>query len=239
MKNIEEGLKEIYENIRKLESLINTKNDLTRIHKDNVFNRRFSVVLSDFSDLETIGMRLNKNIPEVETLQRIIQKRFKSEDKDRITDEGQRLHQESDKINRENQVDFKCLYIFSKIFLDQYTTLIKLLFNWRGIGDKSITSFYNSLEKYKGEEEQIISFKDSCLKRLKAIDVFVTEYRDQYVVHDQTKHKDTRWFLNDMTGSVRFIGGRPSITPQELVFVVSNYIKDSVTFIKDQESTLN
>lgn len=238
MKNIEEGIKEIHDSLRILESEINGKKDLIRIHKDNVFNRRFSVVLSDFSDFETIGMRLSKNISRVEVLQRSIQKGFEGEDKVIITDEGQRLRQEDNHINSENQVDFKCLYIFSKIFLDQYTVLIRFLFDWRKIGDKSITNFYNSLVKYKGDNKQIISFRDSCLSRLKAVNVFVTEYRDQYVVHDQTKHKDTRWFLNDMKGSIRFIGGRPSITPQELVFVVSNYITESIKFLKAQKDNM-
>ena len=232
MKSIAEGLDDINKDLREVETHVNAKKDLERIHKDNQFNRRFSNLLGAFSDLDAVGRRLEDNISKVEDLNRKIQARFKLEDKDQIMEEGQRLHRESDKINHQNQADFKSLYFFAKIFSDKYTALLRFLFNWRGIGDKSVTNFYNDLEKYKDDDPQVILFKEACLNRLRAIDIFITQYRDKYIANDQTGHKETKWFMTDMEGGVRFIGGRSSITPKDLIFVVSGYISDTAKFVQ-------
>ena len=67
---------------------------------------------------------------------------------------------------------------------------------------------------------------------IKAVDLFITQYRDDDVVHNHKGHKQTIWFMNYMNEDVRFIGGsRPSITPKELIFVLSNYISSTAIFI--------
>jgi hypothetical protein len=144
----------------------------------------------------------------------------------------QELHREASRLTAQNKTDLRTLYVNSKIFLDHYTNLIRFIFNWRGIGDKSVTNFYNSLDRYGGNDKSIIAFKNKCLKKLKAVDVFITEYRDKKVVHNQSKHKETtECFLNNMNGEIRFLGGgRPSITPQEILFIVVEYVDASSNF---------
>ena len=112
---------------------------------------------------------------------------------------------------------------------------ISNVYTWSGIGDKSVTNFYNSLEKYDGKDIDILAFRECCLKKLKAVDIFITEYRDKKIVHNQSKHKEvTEWFLNNMNGEIRFIGGgRPSMTPQEILFVVVEYIDKSSNYCID------
>jgi hypothetical protein len=196
------------------------KEHFPRLHKDNAFNKRFSGVLDTFADVKSVTERLTENIQASMKIEGQIQKQ---------KDIDQELYKEASKLTAQNKTDLRTLYINSKIFLDHYTNLLRFIFNWRGIGDKSVTNFYNSLDKYNGSDESILTFKDQCIKKLKAVDVFITEYRDKKVVHSQSKHKETtEWFLNNMNGEIRFLGGgRPSITPQEILFIVVEYIDAS------------
>lgn len=227
-KKIKDQLQEIQFAINNLSTHINERKEIERLHRGNLFNRRFSAMLSSYDNFQTVGLRLERTIIQNQILEQKIQHEMR--DKTDIPDELQPLMKEADRMGRENQADFKSLYIFAKIFLDKFTSLLGFIHNWRGISNSSVTSFYTALEKYAGEDEKIVTFKSSCFNRLKAVDVFVTQYRDKYIVHDQTEHKKTRWFLNDMRGGVRFIGGRPSITPVELVFVVAGYITDTIAY---------
>lgn len=199
------------------------KLNFPRLHKDNTFNKRFSGVLSTFTDVKSVTERMTENIQASIKLESKIQKKEEID---------QEQHNTASKLTAQNQTDLRSLYVNTKIFLDEYTNLLRFIFNWRGIGDKSVTNFYNSLEKYNGEEEEILSFKKSCLKKLKAVDIYITEYRDKKIVHNQQRHKqNTEWFLNNMNGEVRFIGGgRPSITPQELLFIAIEYVDTSSQF---------
>lgn len=199
------------------------KSNFPRLHKDNTFNRRFSGVLSTFTDVKSVAERMTDNIQASLSLESKIQK---------TKEIDQEQHRTASKITAQNQTDLRTLYINSKIFLDEYTNLLRFIFNWRGIGDKSITSFYNSIEKYNGQDKDILAFKESCLGKLKAVNVYITDYRDKKVVHNQQRHKqDTEWFVNNMNGEIRFVGGgRPSITPQELLFIVIEYVDTSSQF---------
>jgi hypothetical protein len=239
MKKISTQLVEMKDKLQAFSVYINNRKDLERIHNNNTFNKRFSSMLSSFSDFEILGIRLEINIKENETLSEIIQNRNTTEDKNIITDQGQKLRREQDWLMRQNLVDFKSLYIFAKIFLDQYTSMIRYIYNWRYIGDKSITNFSNDLKKYNGNDKTILLFKEKILNKLHAVNIFITEYRDKYIVHNQIKHKQTtEWFLTDMKGGVRFIGGeRPSITPIELIFVVSGHIVNTLDFILGGNNT--
>lgn len=221
-----EHLNETHDALRSLEFHINSKKEtLERVHRDNQFNRRFSAVLNSYTDFETIGLRLARNIVESQKLEHDIQVGMRES-----KEVSGPTHQEAFRLTKENQADFKSLYVFAKIFLDEYTTLLGFIYNWRGISNGSITSFYLALSNYEGNDGQVKKFIETCLNRLKAVDVFVTQYRDSFIVHDQTGHKETRWFLNDMSGGIRFLGGRPSITPHELSFVVAKYVTDTSNF---------
>jgi hypothetical protein len=199
------------------------KKVFSKIHKNNIFNKRFSGVLDAFSDLKSVTERIEENIEQSIKIERELQE---------SKEINQELHGKADKLTAQNQTDLKTLYIYSKIFLDEYTNLLKFIFDWRGIGDKSVTSFYKSLKKYKGKDETILGFKECCQGKLQVVDVYITEYRDTKIVHNQQKHKqDTQWFLNNMNGEIRFIGGgRPSITPQEILFIVVEYVDDSTRY---------
>ncbi len=217
---------EIEEALQHFSSELNSdlaKANFPRVHKDNTFNKRFSGVLGTFSDIKSVTERMTDNIQASMTLEGQMQK------EKNIDQEKQRI---ASRLTAQNQTDLKTLYINSKIFLDEYTNLLRFIFNWRGIGDRSVTNFYNSLEKYSGQDAGILAFKECCLNKLKAVNVYITEYRDTKVVHNQQRHKqDTEWFLNNMNGEVRFIGGgRPSITPQELLFIVIEYVDTSSQF---------
>ncbi len=220
---------EIEEILRYFSSELNSdlaKENFPRLHKENAFNKRFSGVLDTFADVKSVTERLTENIQASMKIESLIQKNKEID---------QEQHQKSSRLTSQNKSDLRTLYINSKIFLDHYTNLLRFIFNWRGIGDKSVTNFYNSLEKYNGNDEGILAFKECCLKKLKAVDVYITEYRDKKVVHNQSKHKEvTEWFLNSMNGDIRFIGGgRPSITPQEILFITVEYIDASSKFCID------
>lgn len=220
---------EIEEVLKYLSSDLNSdivKLHFPRLHKDNAFNKRFSGVLESFADIKSVTERITENIQTSILIERQIQQ---NEDID------QDLHRKADKLNSQNKTDLKTLYVNTKIFLDEYTHLLSWIFNWRGIENSSITKFYNSLEKYDGDDTNIIQFKDSCFNKMKAVDVFITDYRDKEVVHNGDKHKQkTKWFFNEMNGGIRFIGGnRPSITPQDILFITVEYIDCSSHFCLD------
>lgn len=227
-KNIKNQLQETQSALNDFSIYINGRKEIERLHRDNLFNRRFSAMLSSYSDFETVALRLERMIAQNQILERQIQ--YEMRGKKNIPDELQPLMKDAHRMNKENQVDFKGLYIFAKIFLDEFTSLVGFMHNWRGISTRSVTSLYKALEKYVDRDKKIITFKNKCFNRLKAVNVFITQYRDNYIVHDKTEHKETRWFLNDMQGGVQIIGGRASITPVQLVFVVARYVMDTIDY---------
>jgi len=200
--------------------------NIPRLHKDNSFNRRYSSVLDTFHDIKSVSDRLTNNIPASIEMERKIRE-SKAID--------QELCKNAEQIWAQNKSDLRTLYVNSKIFLDHFTNLLRFIFNWRGIGDKSVTNFYNSLEEYSGNDQEVLDFKKNCLKKLKAVDVFITNYRDKKIMHNQSKHKEeTEWFVNDMAGGIRFVGGgRPSITPQEILYIVREYVDVSNKYCSD------
>jgi hypothetical protein len=152
MNKMTDELKNINNYLKNISIKFNKRKDLKRIHRDNEFNRRYSVVLSAFSDIESFALRLETNIIKFELIERKIQKRNYCEDKDMIHEDGQKLRREADKINKQNVADFKSLYVFAKIFLDNYTKLITFIFNWRSIDRGSVTGFYHSLNNYNNDD---------------------------------------------------------------------------------------
>ena len=193
------------------------------LHKNNTFNRRYSVVFSSFNDLRVVSERLSQNIDESVVIERKIQEGGKID---------QSLQEHCNSLSEQNQVDLKSLYLYSKIFCDDFVTLLIFMFDWRTIANRSITTLYTSLKKYEGDNGQVLRFIESCLGDIKQIGKFITDYRDDNVVHNQRKHKETVWFINEMDGRVRFDGGnRSSVTPQEVVFLISYFVQNSRDFI--------
>ena len=75
-------------------------------------------------------------------------------------------------------------------------------------------------------------FKEECLNRLKAAEVYICEYRNQYVQHLNTGvDRETKGTIHNMRGDVQFVGRRPSSTPKELGFVVNGVVKTMKKFI--------
>lgn len=234
MKGIELQIKEIKTSLDSLSKTVNENKNYERVHRGNAFNKNFSIILSSLEDISVFAERLDLNINQSIEVERIIQHRIKKEDKDVITAEGQRLRKVGGKLNRFNQTDFKALYIFSKIFLDRYTKLFCFLLPWRGISSSSITKFFHSLENYNNNDPLAIDFIKKYLKRLKAVDVFLTSYRDKFIVHAEFDNLNGTWFMNHMNGKIQFVHpSRPSVAPEEIIFVVKNYIVLSSKFIVD------
>jgi len=234
MQKIGPQIKEIKVSLGTISKTVNENKNYERVHRGNTFNKNFSVILSSLEDALVFAERLDSNINKSIEVERIIQRRNREKDKGKITEEGQRLRKIADELTRVNQTDFKALYVFLKIFLDKYTKLFYFLSPWRNIADRSITAFFHSLEKYNGKNLFAISFIEKYLNKLKAVDVFLTSYRDKFVVHAELNNLSGTWFINEMNGEIRFVHpSRPSITPKELVFVAKNYIVLSSKFITD------
>jgi hypothetical protein len=231
---ISSNLKKIENSFNEVMVVINQRKDLERIHKDDTFNKMYSVVLSSLVDVEILFLRLEKNLERISKTSKKIDGRNQKEDREIISKEGQRLRKKIQKLQRECSVDFKAVYIFQKIFYDKHISLFRFLFNWRSVGNKSITNFYNDISSYEGDNEEIIFFKKKYLNRLRAIYIFITQYRDDYIIHEQNAHKDIpRWILFEYK-DIRIFGNRPSITINDMLFILLNYINDTTEFIKNR-----
>src|SRR3989344_7378644 len=121
METIQKQLKRAQELLMNLSSYINTRTDIPRMHKENIFNRRFSATLTSYSDFETVGLRLERTIAGHKKLEHSIQLEMRGRDK--IPDDLQSAMRAAGQMEKEMQADFKSLYMFAKIFLDEFTTL--------------------------------------------------------------------------------------------------------------------
>ena len=154
---------EIEEILKHFSSELNSeiaKTNFPRLHIDNSFNRRFSAVLSNFSDVNSVTERLTENIQASMNTERQLQK---NEEVDK------EVHIKSSKLTSQNKSDLKILYVNTKIFLDEYTSMLCWIFGWRDIENSSITKFYKSLEKYSGNDRSILSFKEKCFQKINPI----------------------------------------------------------------------
>jgi len=208
--------KEILNNFSKEMNSDTAKNSFLRLHKDNSFNKRFSGLLDAFSDVETVTERMTENIQASITLGSQMQN----------TEEiDQDLYKQEAKLTKQNKTDLKNLYVNTRIFLDEYTIFLCWFFDWE-IQESSIAKFYYSLKEYNGSDKCILRFKEENIERLGDIHKYISEYRNNEVVHNKNKHEqDTKWFINEMNGAIRFGGGSSSsVTPQEVLFLMVDYI---------------
>ncbi|MFA5210995.1 MAG: hypothetical protein WC414_00635 [Patescibacteria group bacterium] len=229
-----------FKNIRDKISNISNILNKEKYNKGNKLNRRISVVLRSFYDIETIFTRLERNIFLFERNEREIQK--ENNINNTINELGQILRKKSEAINRENSLDLKCLYIFIKIFLDDFTELFRSLYDWRDIGDRSITKFYNKLKVYSGDDERVKKFKDKNLPMLKEIIDSIVNYRNVDIVHNQKKHKQCTWFMSDMRHNVKQVAcsktdeeivESSSLNQGELINMLFDYINSCLFFIEN------
>jgi hypothetical protein len=160
----------------------------------------------------------------------------------RYPDEVQIEMRKADQFMREVKVDFKALYLFSKIFLDQYAKLLHFINPVDGIRSGTIERFLNSTRESTDEfyiqfSKELRDTADHVLDKL----IF---YRDKKIEHAQILNEDI-WFTNDMRGGIaiqhvdRNNGESIStITPQELLNLVSNFSKTAVKFMINNKSKI-
>jgi len=238
--NLLELSQQMEDAIRKIESTIQAHKDHP-IHTRNHFNRKFSILLSFMGDVQVIIQRLHEQAEEKRLVEREGKKHWPHTKDGVLCDEHQVLMQRSSTLLARNQVDLKSLYIFSKIFFDQYGEFMDYILQVerRGIvirtkngkGDISISSLHGSLERYSGDDEFLKHFKDAIYKRLHALYVYVVEYRNSHVMHSGLDLWSDTWTLSNPDGSTRFLTGRSSSTPLELAFVIRNFLKDTSGYI--------
>lgn len=237
--NLLELSRQMEDAIRRIESTIQAQKDHP-IHTRNHFNRKYSILLSFMGDVRVVIQRLHEQAEEKRLVEREAQTHWScTKEGGVLCDEHQALLQRSSTLLARNQVDLKSLYIFSKIFFDQYVEFMDFILQVerRGIvirtkkGDISISSLHGSLERYSGDNEFLKQLKKAIYKRLHALYVYVVEYRNSHVMHSGLDLWSDTWTLSNPDGSTRFLTGRPSSTPLELAFVIRNFLKDTSDYI--------
>jgi hypothetical protein len=104
-----------------------------------------------------------------------------------------------DQFGKEVKVDFKALYIFSKILLDKYVKFIHFINPVDGIKSGTVESFLNSLKEtqnyfYKKLHQALGQNSEDVINKLNF-------YRDKKIEHHQILDEDT-WFINGMNGEI-------------------------------------
>jgi len=229
------------------ENIINSLNDISnfinknknlKIHKDNKFKKYFSLVLSACVDIVTLIERVDGGIKELQKIEHIIQLRNNKEDKFTISEDGQKLRKLADFLRKNLEVDFKSLYIFSKIFLDKLVQLfVFIVDDNRGIKDSSISNFKKSLDNYDGKNNLFLEFKKEFSSILEEIINYLKFYRDKRIVHSKINQSFTIWFVNDMDGNIYFEhasqNGRniKSLSPKQIVDILEKFTLQLKDFI--------
>jgi len=229
--------KNILNVLNEISSFIN-KNKNLKIHKDNKFNKNFSLVLNACVDVVTLIERIDNEIKKLQKVEHIIQLRNKEEDKTIISEKGQELRRLADFLIKNLKVDFKSLYIFSKIFLDKLVQLfVFIIDDNRGIKDSSISDFKKSLDKYNGENNLFLEFRKEFSFILEEIINYLKFYRDKQIIHSKIDQSFTIWFINDMRGNIYFEHASQagenirSLSPKQIVDILEKFISQLKNFI--------
>jgi hypothetical protein len=232
--------KEIKELLNKLNDIASKDKSFEIIHRDNNYNKNFSILLSAYEDVYSFIKRLEKEIETLNEVEHIIQRRNRNRDSRVITKKGQRLRQISSELTKNIEADFKALYIFLKIFLDKYIQLLCFIKPVRNLKHNSITQFIKSLKEIPGGDNFVNEFKRLCTQELDEINKYLTFYRDKFIVHSTLNQNFTVWFINDMRGNVQFshVDGDKkneinSLSPRELLLVSKNFIELSTNYFVD------
>ncbi|MDP3953578.1 MAG: hypothetical protein Q8P99_02040, partial [bacterium] len=175
-----------------------------RIHVGNGFNKNHSIVLSSFEDVRTLSNRLGENIDAWVKQESKVQQMpgFKSTKSGRYPEEAQVEMKKGDKLGKEVRIDFKALYVFSKILLDKYVKFLYFINPVDGIRSGTIDAFLNSLENSVGNPESFYGGLSTDLEQTSGqILNKLTFYRSKKIEHEQLLNEDV-WFMNDMRGGI-------------------------------------
>ena len=239
----DELLRAIEQSIKSFSKFDRSK-EISRIHKDNMFNKGHSVLLSSFDEINTLANRLGSNIVTWVEQERKVQNMpaWKNTKSGKYPDEVQIEMRKSDQLMREVKVDFKALYLFSKIFLDKYAKFIHYINPANNIKSGTIEKFLNSIKDSKKEfyKEFIKKLGDTTDQILNKL----TFYRNKKIEHAQILNEDI-WFMNDMQGGIsiqhvdRDNGENVStIKPQELLTIIKDFSETASEFLLDNKSKI-
>lgn len=234
-------LNEIEESVKSFSDFDKTR-EIPRIHNDNMFNKGHSVILSSFDEIKTLSYRLGTNIKNWVEQERKVQKMpaCQNTKSGRYPDEVQVEMKASDQLMKEVKIDFKALYLFSKIFLDQYVKFLHFVNPVDGIKSGTVEKFLNSLKEsdnefYKQLSQEMGETSDQILNKL-------TFYRSKKIEHTQILNEDT-WFLNDMRGGIAIQHidrdskeSISTISPQELLSLVRDFSTKTSAFTLNNKS---
>jgi len=234
-------LNEIEESVKSFSDFDKTR-EIPRIHNDNMFNKGHSVILSSFDEIKTLSYRLGTNIKNWVEQERKVQKMpaWQNTKSGRYPDEVQVEMKASDQLMKEVKIDFKALYLFSKIFLDQYVKFLHFVNPVDGIKSGTVEKFLNSLKEsdnefYKQLSQEMGETSDQILNKL-------TFYRSKKIEHTQILNEDT-WFLNDMRGGIAIQHidrdskeSISTISPQELLSLVRDFSTKTSAFTLNNKS---
>jgi len=234
---------EIENNLKSFSEFDKSK-EIPRIHKDNMFNKGHSMIQSSFDEIKTLADRLGSNIETWVEQEHKVQgmPAWQNPKSGRYPDEVQVEMRKSDKLMKEVKVDFKALYLFSKLFLDQYVKFIHFVNPVGGIRSGTTEKFLNSVKESKNEfykqlAKELGDTTDQILDKL----IF---YRSKKIEHVQILNEDT-WFMNDMRGGIaiqhvdRDNGENVStISPQELLSLVKDFSRIVSVYLSENKTKI-
>lgn len=235
------------ENTIKSFSDFDSEKRIKRLHLENRFNKNHSIILSAFEDFKVLSRRLEENIQELVAQESKVQQMpgYKETRSGAYPTEVQIEMKKCDRLSAEVKVDFKALYLFSKILLDQYVKFLYFICPIDGVRSGSVASFLNSIEDVSRE----IHFYEHLIEKLETTSTHVLDklvfYRDKKIEHNQLLNEDV-WFMNDMGGGITIShvdrSGSNNVStmrPSELVSLVadfftitSEYFSENIASIK-------
>jgi len=187
---------EIIDKIKELSNAFTSCKSLARLHEENRFSKHISFLLGGWNDFLVFWERVEKETAECRDLSTRIISRNEEGDKEKITELDQKLRRRENDIMRCLNADTKALFIFSKIFLDNFIQLIAfVLGNPRDIATRSISEFTKSLEKKsQGQENSLVNdYAEEFLPDLRNICDHLVYYRNQYIEHDKMNQRTANW----------------------------------------------
>lgn len=236
----DEEIKQIEESLKSF-SEFDKEKEIPRIHKGNMFNKGHSMLLGSFDETKTLATRLGSNIEAWVEQERKVQRMpaWQNTESGQYPDDVQIEMKKADQLMKEVKVDFRALYLFSKIFLDQYAKFLHFVNPVEGIRSGTIERFLNSLDETQDEFYKDLT--NTLGDTSGAVTEKLTFYRDKKIEHAPILNEDT-WFINNMRGGIaihhinRDNGENIStISPQELLNLVAAFSTvTSEFFIKNK-----
>lgn len=219
---------------------------IKRLHLENRFNKNHSIILGGFEDLKVLSRRLDDTIQELVAQESRVQQMpaYKQTKSGLYPAEVQIEMKKCDRLSAEVKVDFKALYLFSKILLDQYVKFLYFVNPIDGVRSGSVASFLNSIENVDSK----IHFYEQLIEKLKITSTHVLDklvfYRDKKIEHSQLLNEDV-WFMNDMRGGITIShvdrNGSDNVStmkPDELVGLVADFFTITSRFFSENIASI-